>query len=185
MKWFLIISVTLNVFLIFKLSSNPAKQVETAPKVIVKKAPSKVIERKVYVEVPVEKKKATEASGPTGRMIEFDEKDMEDVVARVNQDREDFLIGELGLTPTDYEKIEAVKNRYIKRYQEILPKDHYGDLTLEQRQALLNLDMEREEDFARTMGEAKWQKFQKFRNDYNQKMFSKGMESGIILPMEI
>jgi hypothetical protein len=186
MKWLLAISLLLNGYLVFRLTEVEPKVV-TQEKVVIKKSQPKVIERKVYVEVPAPEKKESNANSASAMTsVEFDEKDMEDLVSKVSQDRDDFLTGELGLTPQDLSKLRKVKEEFSQRYQQILPADHVGDLTIEQRRQLLELDVEREREFARVVGENKWKKFQSFKDEYNRKMFSKQVnEKGMIIPMEI
>ncbi len=185
MKWLLTLSLVVNLFLGYKLFSyRPI--VTTEEKIIVKKAKPKIIERKVFVEVPVKQaREATSAAGST-TTVEYDENDMEDLVSKVGQDRDDFLTGELGMAPAEIQKIQAVKEKFHRRYQQVVPADHYGDLTIEQRRQLLELDEEREAEFSSVVGAQKWKKFQKYRDEYNRKMFSKQVnEKGIIIPMEI
>ena len=90
------------------------------------------------------------------------------------------------MAPTDFQKIQAVKEKFNRRYQQVVPADHFGDLTIEQRRQLLELDEEREAEFAQMVGMQKWKKFQKYRDEYNRKMFTKQVyDKGIIIPMEI
>lgn len=188
MKWLLGISLLVNVLLIWKIVGEKAPL--PSERIIVKTSRPKVVERKVFVEIPVEKKTsnekpATEQTQPSS-LVEYDEQDMNDLMTKVNQDREDYLVAELGLTPTDFQKIQEVKERFNERYLQVVPPDHYGDLSIEQRRQLLAVDEEKEAELARVIGEKKWKDFQRFRDEYNRKMFTKQVnEKGIIIPMEI
>ena len=179
-------SLAVNFILGYKLISNRSV-VTTEEKIIVKKERPKIIERKVFVEVPAKKvSDSKSAAAGSTTTVEYDENDMEDLVTKVGQDRDDFLIGELGMAPTDFQKIQAVKEKFNRRYQQVVPADHFGDLTIEQRRQLLELDEEREAEFAQMVGMQKWKKFQKYRDEYNRKMFTKQVyDKGIIIPMEI
>lgn len=184
MKLLLTLSLCLNALLLYRVLTQK-EEVVVQEKVVVKRVKPEVIERKVYVEVPVKAKKSPE-EGPKVTSVEFDEKDMEDLVSKVAQDRDDYLTGELGFTPSDYQKVQKVKEAFHKKYQQIIPPNHFGDLTIEQRRQLLALDEERDQEMARVVGEKKWKQFQKFRDEYNRKMLSKQVsEKGIIIPMEI
>lgn len=186
MKWIMLLSLGLNFLLGYQLMTR-RPVVTTEERIIVKKSKPKIIERKIFVEVPV-KKVAVPGSTAAGSTttIEYDENDMEDLVGKVTQDRDDFLSSELGMNPPEYQKIQQVKEKFNRRYQEVIPPDHYGDLSIEQRRRLLALDEEREAEFSRVVGDKKWKQFQKFRDEYNRKMFSKQVnEKGMIIPMEI
>lgn len=184
MKALLILSLLINGLLAYRLTSRP--EVITQEKVVVKKAKPQVVERKVYVEVPAPEKSEAVSTTPTMATVEFDQKDMDDLVSEVSRDRDDFLTGTLGLTPKDLQKIKEVKEAFNRRYQKAIPATHFGELTIEQRRQLLELDVERENEFMRVIGEKKWKKFQGFKDAYNRRMFSRQVnEKGIIIPMEI
>jgi hypothetical protein len=180
MKWILILSVILNGVLGFLLTQK--KEVvreEVVEKVIVKKSDPQIVEKKVIVQVPGEAPEAVPAPK------EFDERDMEDSVVDVVKDKEDFLVGKLGLSEKELKQIESAKQRYYESYQKVLPPDQPGILSLEKRKALIQLEEQRDSEFARALGPRKWKEWQTFRDSYNEKMMKKMMkEKGVIVPME-
>jgi hypothetical protein len=184
MKWVLLVSLILNGVLGWKLlTQKEIVREEIVEKVVVKQAEPEIIEKKVIVEVPKEKP-AEEAVVPGP--VEFDERDMTDVVEEVTQARNDFLQNQLQLTDKDMKSIESVKQRYIQKYMEVIPPNHRGSITLEQRKKMLELEEERDGEYARVFGQKKWDAFNRFREEYNQKMYKQGMKTkGIIVPMEI
>lgn len=182
MKWILLVSVILNGVLFWKVLEKKEvvrEEVVEVEKVIVKKAAPEIIEKKVIVEVPGEKQIAAP--------VEFDEVAVEDTVADVNKVREDFLVGKLGFSEKEFKAIESVKQRYMDRYQKIIPQDQSGPLSLAQRKELLRLEEEREAEYARSVGPSKWKEWETFRDNYNRKLFKRSMkeQSGVIVPMEI
>lgn len=181
MKWVLLVSLLLNGFLGWKLSQkNEIVREEIVEKVIVKKSAPEIIEKKIIVEAPGKAPEAVAAPK------EFDETEMEDMVVDVHKDREDFLVGKLGFTESEFKKIESVKQDFYERYQRILPSDQIGALSLEQRKAILQLEEERDAEFARALGPQKWREWETFRDSYNQKMYKRALkEKGAIVPMEI
>lgn len=182
MKWILLCSLILNAVLAWQvLSKKEVVREEIVEKVIVKKSEPQVIEKKVIVEVPG--KDQTTAPAP----VEFDEVAVEDTVADVNKVREDFLVGKLGFSDKEFKAIESVKQRYMDRYQKIIPQDQSGPLSIAQRKELLRLEEEREAEYARSVGPQKWKEWETFRDNYNRKLFKRSMkeQSGVIVPMEI
>lgn len=181
MKWVLAVSVLLNGILAWKvLQKKEVVREEIVEKVVVKNALPQVIEKKVIVEVP-------EKTSETPRPLEFDEVEVEDTITDTNKVREDFLVGKLGFSDREFKAIESVKQRYMDRYQKLLPADQSGPLTLSQRKALLQLEEEREAEYARTVGPQKWREWESFRDNYNKKLFKRSMKDqrGVIVPMEI
>ena len=181
MKWILLLSVILNGILGYQLlQKKEVVREEIVEKVVVKKAAPEIIEKKVIVEVPGETK--VERVGP----VEFDEVEMEDTVENVSKKREDFLVGKLGFSDRDFQAIENIKRSYIERYQKLYkPED--GPLSIAQRKAMLQLEEERDAEFARAVGPQKWKEWESFRDSYNKKLWKRSMksQSGVIVPMEI
>lgn len=181
MKWILILSLILNcVLTIGILQKKEVVREEVIEKVIVKHARPEIIEKKVIVNVP------GLAPVADSGIQDFDEKEMEDVVVDVNKDREDFLVGKLGFTEKQLKDVESVKQHFYEKYQRLIPQNGAVMLTLEQRKAIISLEEERDAQYARALGRKKWQEWESFRDNYNQKMFKKMMkEKGVIVPMEI
>ena len=183
MKWILVFSIVLNVILGQQLlQKKEVVREEVIEKVIVKKSEPQVIEKKVIVEVPGK----AEAASPPAR-VEFDEVEIEDTISDVNKVREDFLVGKLGFSDKEFKAIEKVKQRYMDRYQKLLPQDQHGPLSISQRKTLLQLEEEREAEYSRVVGPQKWKEWESFRDNFNKKLFRRSMkeQSGVIVPMEI
>ncbi len=180
MQWILAASVLLNGILAWKvLEKKEVVREEIVEKVIIKKSEPQIIEKKIIVQVP------GQAPEPIAAPKEFDERDMEDSVENVVKAKEDFLVGKLGLTDLEFNKIESIKQRFYKRYEKVLPAKQLGSLTLEQRKAMLQLEEERDAEYARTLGPQKWKEWETYRESYNQKMYKKALkEKGAIVPME-
>ena len=193
MNIILILSVLLNFalgFLYWKESSKPGLErsiVETHEE-------PRIVEKKIYVKVPsrpldTNRKKLTEnepqsAGVPSGQMTEFDPKVYEQSVEKVTQDREVFMQESLDLTPEDLQKIEKVKKDFYKEADQLILG--MSEPTIEQRRQLLDLEESREAEFARIMGREKWEKFKKYRDDYNRKSFDRQAdEQSVFIPMDI
>ncbi len=180
MKWILLVSVLLNGILGWKLlQQKEVVREEIVERVIIKKSEPQIIEKKVIVQVP------GQAPEPIAAPKEFDERDMEDSVENVVKAKEDFLVGKLGLSDTEFKKIESIKQRFYERYEKVLPAKQLGSLTLVQRKAMLQLEEERDAEYARTLGPQKWKEWETYRESYNQKMYKKALKGkGAIVPME-
>lgn len=181
MKWLLLLSLLINGVLTYQLlQENEVVREEVVEKIVVKRAEPVVVEKKVIVKVPGETNPE-----PTPAPREFDDKDMEDVVVNVTKDREDFLVGKLGFSDKQFKDVENVKQRFFEKYQKLIPQN-MGYLTTKQRKAIIELEEERDAEYARALGDKKWKEWESFRDSYNKKMFKKMIkENGVIVPMEI
>ncbi len=182
MKWILLLSLVVNGVLGFQLlQKKEVVREEIVEKVVIKEVAPKIVEKKVSVEEP---KKEVSAEPP--KMVEYDETDFNDVYEEMNEEREDFLRGQLGLSEKDFQAIENVKTKYYKKFNEVIPPDYRGVITTDHRKKLIQLEEERDAEFARVIGTKKWESFTRFRDEYNRKMYQKGIkEKGVIVPMEI
>lgn len=191
MKAFFFISLFLNLvmgFLYWKESTKPPLE-----RIVVEDEP-RVVEKKIFVRVPVGKSGTTESrekktrqeniqsEGP--QFTEFDQKAYEAGFEKVTTDREVYLQEKLELTPEDLQKIEKIKKEFYKDADKLI----MGQMepTIEQRRQLLDLEESREREFSRLMGKEKWEKFKKYREDYNRKNYqSPPDEQSVFIPMDI
>lgn len=145
-----------------------------------------VIEKKVFVEVPVEKKVVIEKKVEAPPYPEFDEDVTYDLVKKVEQEREDFLVRRLNFSPMDMQKLEEIKNKFSQRYREIVPPQYQGELSIEQRRQVLEMDEEQEAEFKKAFGAERWDQFRKFQSEYNKQVFEKHhSEYGVFVPMDL
>lgn len=152
-------------------------------------------EKKVFVRVPTrsETQKARkldptqpEASAAMGapQMLEFDPKAYEMGVEKVSHDRESFMQEKLELTPEDLAKIEKIKTDFYKEADKLILG--HSEPTVEQRRQLLDLEESREKEFSKLMGQEKWQRFKKYRDDYNRRQYERQTdEQSVFIPMDI
>ncbi len=193
MKWILIISLFFNVLLgigYYRESSKPplerivveTHQAPTTPEVTEKKVLVKDAATSAAVSKTAPSEKSTEKP-----FVEFDDVAVEQIVEKVNNDREQFLQEELALAPENLKKIEKIKKKYYQEADVLMKNMRYGaDPTIEQRRQLIELEEAREFEFAEALGPEKWQKFKAYREDYNRKnMKRQETDHGVFIPMEL
>lgn len=181
MKWVLGLSLLLNAVLGYLLTQKEVVvREEVVEKVVVKKAPPRVVEKEVIVKVPGE-------SAPTNPApVDYDEVAVDDALSDVDKRREDFLVGKLGVSEKEMKAVEEIKLRYSDRYQKIAQNDP-GPLSIAQRKELLRIEEERDQEYERLFGKARWSEWVKYRDGYNRTLFKRSLkeQSGVIVPMEI
>ena len=188
MKILLLISLLVNIVLGYKMATTP--KVERT--IIEAHDEPRVIEKKIFVQVPGKTPKAsttitetkTDGAANAGGYLEFDQKAYEQVVEKVSSDRETYLQETLALNPEDLQKIEQVKKDFYKQADKLILG--HAEPTIEQRRQLLDIEESRERDFSKIMGKAKWEQFKRHRDEYNHKNYLKQMEDNtLFIPMEI
>jgi hypothetical protein len=110
----------------------------------------------------------------------------EKVAEIVSHDRLEYLTDKLHLSQQDLDEIEQIKNRYFSKIQKLVPIKQGGDRSIDQRRRMLEIEVERDQEMIRLMGQKRWNKFNKFKNDYNQQKFQdQAGDFGVVVPLDI
>jgi hypothetical protein len=110
----------------------------------------------------------------------------EKVAEIVSHDRLEYLTDKLHLSQQDLDEIEQIKNRYFNKIQKLAPIKQGGDRSIDQRRRMLEIEGERDQEMIRLMGQKRWNKFNKFKNDYNQQKFQdQAGDFGVVVPLDI
>ena len=110
----------------------------------------------------------------------------EKVAEIVSHDRLEFLTDKLHLSQQDLDEIEQIKNRFFTKIQKLAPVAQGGDRSVDQRRRLLEIEVERNQEMVQLMGQKRWNKFNKFKNEYNQQKFQdQAGDFGVVVPLDI
>jgi hypothetical protein len=110
----------------------------------------------------------------------------EKVAETVSHDRLEYLTDKLHLSQQDLDDIEQIKNRYFSKIQKLAPIKQGGDRSIDQRRRMLEIEGERDQEMIQLMGQKRWNKFNRFKNDYNQQKFQdQAGDFGVVVPLDI
>jgi len=110
----------------------------------------------------------------------------EKVAEIVSHDRLEYLTDKLHLSQQNLDEIEEIKNRYFSKIQKLTPNKQGGDRSIDQRRRMLEIEVERDQEMIQLMGQKRWNKFNKFKNDYNQQKFQdQAGDFGVVVPLDI
>jgi hypothetical protein len=190
MKTLLVLSLLLNVWLIYLLQKG-----ETTPpleRIIIEEKKFPLPSNKVsppaeaILTNPSRVASESQTPQPIKSSLGPGEKEIEELVDKVRQDRMDFLREKLSLGDKELDQIEKVKEDYLIKVQSVFPIESGAELSVDQRRRMLELEVGRDQALSRIMGRQKWEKFQKFRKTYNQKKFQENFEeSAVVVPLDI
>lgn len=189
-------SMVLNAVLGFKLYLNSKKP--ALERIVVEE---KIIEKQVPVLAPptgpavlpskiVEQKKTSEKEAQPGMYagIPVSEAEWQDEIDKVEVARQRFFEKE-NIDPSVIEKASKIKIEFQKKQQALFKDVYPGELPLEKRRQQIDLEEKYQKDMQQLFGKSKWEKFEAFRNRYNQSLYKKlsapDATPGPFVPMDI
>jgi hypothetical protein len=181
MKWILAISVLLNLFLgfeVWSLKSQPPLE-----RIVVETQKSVNPLAKPLEEPPSIAKVETESRPETSDIHQLD-----DVLQRVSEKREEVLTQKLNMTTQELEQIEVIKKQFQTKFRDVLKTNGLRvDISLQQRKQLLEIEIQREKAFEQVLGKTRMRRFQKYKDSYNTRMIKLQEENGtkVFVPLEL
>lgn len=180
MRGVLLFSVLLNLYLgyeVWALRSKPPLE-----RTVIETHSEALPPQEVVIKLEQEPKK-NEPSPTAPQLLELDE-----VLDKVASEREEFLTQELHATPLELEQIESIKREYQAKFQSVLGKGPLKvEMSLEERKRFLDLETQRERDFERVLGRKRFQRFQKFKQKYNERMVKRQAngKGSVFVPIDL
>jgi len=183
----IILNLILGILLYQQMNRPPLERIiveHTPPKAVVKKISKKIIGTG---QGPSHQNQSVSNQEDSDDLYDPESNRLfEEVGEKVVQDRFAFLTGKLNLTQGDLDQIEKIKDSYFKKLHQIIALESNGELGIDQRRQMLDLETERDREIETLMGKDKWEKFKKYKKSYNQKNFEEqSSDYGIVVPMDI
>jgi hypothetical protein len=98
---------------------------------------------------------------------------------KMQLDRQEYLTQRLELSATQIEAVDKLKANFHQEANQFYQASGLvGELSFEERRRLIDLEEKLHQDIAKTMGEKKWQQYQKYRQQYNQKLIRSQARAG-------
>jgi hypothetical protein len=173
MKILLIVSVFLNFFFLTLLL----------------KKSNEVPLEKTIIETHVEQRPLPSSDGPPkpankprqdkkkASLTPFHEEEFLAIHERLESERNDFMITELGLTPEKLVRYQELKEAFALKSSELWKRGNsYGEMSFAERRRLIDLEEQLHRDLSALMGKKQWNRYQKFRDNYNRKGFKRQSE---------
>lgn len=177
MKYFLITSLIANVvlgFLLFK--RTPEKEV--IERVVIEthadrpKVEVKTIEEKSTKAVKEKKSEGSELMQGPGP----DPQDIQDAAEAMEEERMTFFNEVLGVREEEIAEHNRLRHEFFKKTSEFWQKNPSLEPSFEERKKLIKMEEDFHAQLEKLYGKSRWEKYQKFRNDYNQKGYKRQLE---------
>lgn len=183
-KVLLAISIILNlIFGYFLLKEKPEKEfIERERLIIETHPPKKEVNKPIdvrpvnpdYSNPPKEEKK--KADPPEFRGL--DHYEFQDSGEKMESERMEFFTETLGLSEEKIAEHNKIRDDFFKKTTLFWQKNPMRELSFKERRQLLEMEEEFHLKLEKLHGKKNWEKYQKFREDYNSKGYKKQMEDG-------
>jgi hypothetical protein len=177
MKYFLILSLLINVVLTFiLLTSEPQKEVRE--RLIIEthaKGPReevKTIEKKSSTSLKKKKTDSPEMVMGPGP----DPQEVQEAAEEMEEARMTFFTETLGVREEEIAEHNRLRHEFFKKTSQFWQNNPTLEPSFEERKKLIKMEEDFHAQLEKLYGKSRWEKYQKFRNNYNQKGYKKQME---------
>lgn len=171
----LILNVVLGIFLVGKKNSPVMERtiIEThaEPRQV------KHRETRAHVVSPITTEK--EKSDPENTlpdMLDADQVEVQDAGERMENERVEFLHNELQIPEATLREHQKLRNQFFQATGELWKNSGTGELSFEQKRELIDMEEKLHQDLEKLYGKKNWERYQKYRDDYNRRGFKKQSE---------
>ncbi len=178
MRYLLLLSLGLNVFLAARLSSKteevPAPESTVTRSKTALKAEPVPVRATAVAPAPAPKKTAEEKKVKAPEIV-YDE-EVSHLGELMEQERTEFVEKELQLPPEKVRRQQEIRGRYYQAIGEVFKRSGNAELSLKDRRALLNLEEKMYQDMEDLYGKTQWARYESFRQNYNNQAMKKHRE---------
>lgn len=178
MKVVLGISILLNLVLAFYVVKEP--QVIEKERLIVEthaEPRTEVVHTKAAAPAPVpETKEKKKKDAP--EMVGLDNHEFQEAGEKMEADRSEFMTETLGMSEEKIAKHNKLREEFFKQTAKFWQKNPMRELSFKERRQLIEMEENFYSNLEKLHGKKNWEKYQKFREEYNAKGYKNQMESG-------
>lgn len=184
MKVLLGVSLLINIILgYFLLTKKP--QVEIVERKIIEThaAPQNEVSRvetRGHTVSPVEdEKKPKRKVEALPDFAVHDQSFFQDAGEKMESDRMEFLQEKLGLSEDKIAEHNRIRDEYFKKTAEFWQKNPMREPTFEERRKMIEMEEDFYSQLEKLHGKKNWERYQKFRENYNQRGYKKQTEENV------
>lgn len=180
MKALLGISILLNLVLAYFVTKEP-KVIEKERLVIETHAEPRVeaVSTKAAAPAPAPAAKEEKKKKEAPEFVGLDNHEFQEAGEKVEADRTEFMTETLGMSEEKIAKHNKLREEFFKNTAQFWQKNPMRELSFKERRELIALEEKFYSNLEKLHGKKNWEKYQKFREEYNSKGYKKQMEDGV------
>jgi hypothetical protein len=177
MKVILGISIVMNLVLAYFVARKP-DVIEKERLIIETHAEprTETVSTKAAAPAPVTTQSDKKKDAP--ELVGLDNHEFQEAGEKMEQDRMEFMTENLGMSEEKIAKHNKLREQFFKNTAQFWQKNPMRELAFKERRQLIQM----EEDFYASLeklhGKKNWEKYQKYREDYNSRGYKKQIEDG-------
>jgi hypothetical protein len=180
MKFVLGLSLIVNFVLGYALLTRKPER-EVVERVIIethgteKPADVQMIDTRNVVQPDISKKKVKKNRDGID-FIPMDSSEMQEVGEKMEAERMEFMTTELGMNEEKIAKHNKIRDEFFRKTSLFWQKNPMRELSFKERREMIQMEEELHTKLEKLHGKKNWEKYEKFREKYNQKGFKKQTE---------
>lgn len=104
------------------------------------------------------------------------ESEIREASEKMETDRFEFMTNELGMTEEKVLQHNKIRENFFKKTSSFWEKNPMRELSFKERRKLIELEEEFHNNLMKLHGKKNWEKYQKYRERYNERSFKSQME---------
>lgn len=182
MRFFLLLSLILNIILVYYVIKKPEKEVierliiETHPK-----NDGKNKQDDKSQSIPDSRLNKKEKKKNTPNLSDFEmmgHEEFQEAGEKMESDRLEFFTESLGVSEEKLAQHDRLRKEFFQQSSKYWQKNPMKELSFKERKELLELEEKYLTQLEKLYGKKNWEKYQNFRQKYNQEGYKKQLEEG-------
>lgn len=179
MKVVLGLSIVLNLVLAYFVAKKP--EIIEKERLVIEthvEPRTEVVTTKAAAPAPLPKSN-TEKKKDAPEFVGLDNHEFQEAGEKMEADRVEFMTETLGMSEEKIAKHNKLREEFFKKSAQFWQKNPMRELTFKERRQLIEMEEEFYANLEKLHGKKNWEKYQKFREEYNSRGYKKQMEDGV------
>ena len=121
-------------------------------------------------------KEEQKTSAPLPEIPHFEAVEFQDAGEKMETDRNEFFIQQLGMSEEKIAEHQRLREEFHRKSSEFWAKKPMQEPSFDERRKMIDLEEEYHQSLEKLHGSKNWERYQKFRENYNQKGFKEQTE---------
>ena len=109
----------------------------------------------------------------------IEQEEVQEAGDKMETDRADFFTNKLGMSEDKISEHNRLRDEFFKKSSLFWQKNPLRELTFQERRQMLEMEENFYSKLEKLHGKKNWERYQKFRENYNQKGYKKQMDEGV------